>query len=57
MAPHALQVWHIKTMREHFRVYVDDEGTLRCDHRVRFLGMPVLTLHYKMQRLLVQPAP
>jgi hypothetical protein len=45
-----LQVWHIRTLKEHFRVYVDDAGTLRCDHRVRFLGMPVLSLHYKMIR-------
>jgi hypothetical protein len=37
-------------MREHFRVYVDNAGTLRCDHNVRFLGLPVLTLHYKMTR-------
>ena len=43
-----LQVWHIRTLREHFRVYVDDAGVLRCDHRVGFLGLPVLALHYKM---------
>lgn len=43
-------VWHIKTLKEHFRVYVDDKGVLRCDHRVRFLGLPVLTLHYKIFR-------
>jgi hypothetical protein len=23
---------------------------LRCDHAVRFLGLPVLRLHYKMTR-------
>ena len=27
---------------------VDDTGVLRCDHSVRFLGMPVLKLHYKI---------
>jgi hypothetical protein len=45
-----VRVWHVKTLKEFFRVYVDDVGVLRCDHRVRFLGMPVLTLHYKIFR-------
>jgi hypothetical protein len=45
-----VRVWHIKTLKERFRVYVDDRGTLRCDHTVRFLGLPVLSLHYKMFR-------
>jgi hypothetical protein len=44
------RVWQIKTLRELFRVYVDDRGVLRCDHRVRFLGLPVLSLHYKIVR-------
>lgn len=43
-----LRVWQIKSLKEHFRVFVDDTGTLRCDHTVRFLGMPVLSLHYKI---------
>ena len=33
---------------ERFRVYVDDAGVLRCDHAIRFLGLPVLALHYKL---------
>ena len=45
-----VRVWHIKSLKEHFRVYVDDKGVLRCDHAVRFLGMPVLALHYKIWR-------
>jgi hypothetical protein len=45
-----VRVWQIRTLREHFRVYVDDAGLLRCDHDVRFLGLPVLKLHYKMFR-------
>ncbi len=45
-----LRVWHIRSLKEHFRVYVDDAGTLRCDHAVRFLGLPVLRLHYKIVR-------
>jgi hypothetical protein len=44
------RVWRIRTLRERFHVYVDDAGVLRCDHAVRFLGLPVLTLHYKMVR-------
>jgi hypothetical protein len=46
--PAHLRVWHIKTLREAFHVYVDRHATLRCDHTVRFLGLPVLTLHYKI---------
>ena len=45
-----IRVWHIKTLREHFCVYVDGNGVLRCDHSVRFLGLPVLKLHYKIFR-------
>jgi hypothetical protein len=45
-----VRVWRIRTLKEHFRVYVDDKGVLRCDHAVRFLGLPVLRLHYKMFR-------
>ena len=40
----------IRTLKEHFRVYVDDHGTLRCDHGIRFLGFPVLHLHYRIER-------
>jgi hypothetical protein len=46
----SLRVWHIRTLKERFQVFVDDAGTLRCDHTVRFLGMPVLSLHDKMLR-------
>jgi hypothetical protein len=48
--PERVRVWHVRTLREHFHVYVDERGILRCDHRVRFLGLPVLTLHYKIVR-------
>jgi len=43
-------VWRVSTLREQFRVYVDDAGVLRCDHSVRFLGMPILHLHYRIER-------
>jgi hypothetical protein len=45
-----VRVWRIRTLKEHFRVYVDPKGALRCDHSVKFLGLPVLRLHYKMFR-------
>ncbi len=45
------RVWRISTLREHFRVYVDAAGVLRCDHEVKFLGLPCLALHYKMTRI------
>lgn len=44
-----LRAWRITTLKENFRVYVDGEGTLRCDHAVRFLGLPVLALHYRIE--------
>jgi len=46
-----LRVWRVRSMKEHFRVYVDDTGTLRCDHRVTFLGFRVLHLHYRIEPL------
>jgi hypothetical protein len=45
----SLRVWRIRTLREHFRVYVDAADTLRCDHLVRFLGLSMLRLHYRIE--------
>jgi hypothetical protein len=50
-----LRVWYVRSLKEYFRVYVDAEGTLRCDHRVRFLGLPVLQLHYRIEPIAVRP--
>jgi hypothetical protein len=47
-----LKVRHLRSLREVFHVFVDDRGDLRTDHRVRFMGLSVLRLHYKMT-----PAP
>ena len=44
----AVRVWRVRTLRERFHVYLGEPGVLRCDHSVRFLGMPVLDLHYKI---------
>lgn len=51
-----MRVWRIRTLREHFRLYVDKSGTLRCDHRIRFLGLPVLQLHFRMETKRVAPS-
>jgi len=52
----SLRIWHVKALKERFRMFVDNTGTLRCDHTVRFLGMPVLSLHYKLFRTQGGPA-
>jgi hypothetical protein len=43
-----LRVWRIASLHETFRLYVDEEDEVRCEHDVRFLGMRVLTLHYRI---------
>jgi hypothetical protein len=42
------RVRYIKTLHELFHVYLDEEGILRTDHTVSFLGLTILRLHYKM---------
>lgn len=44
-----LRIWRVRTLDELFRLYLDPEGTLRCDHSLRFLGLPVLQLHYRIE--------
>jgi hypothetical protein len=44
-----IKVRRLATLREYFTVYRDASGELRCDHRVRFLGFPILRLHYRMR--------
>jgi hypothetical protein len=41
---------YLRTLHELFHVYVDREGALRTDHTIRFLGMTVLRLHYRLTR-------
>jgi hypothetical protein len=45
------KVRYLRTLREFFHVYVDREGVLRTEHTVRFLGLTVLRLHYRMERI------
>jgi hypothetical protein len=46
------RVRYVKTLHELFHVYVDEEGVLRTEHTISFLGLTVIRLHYKMT-----PAP
>lgn len=42
------RVWRIRTLREKFRFYVDEDGAPRCEHDISFLGLRVLSLHYRV---------
>jgi hypothetical protein len=50
------RVRYLRTLHESFHVYLDASGVLRTDHRVSFMGVSVLRLHYKMTRLPTDPA-
>lgn len=47
-SPEAWRVRNFTTLHEVFRVYVDEEGVLRTDHTISFMGLTILRLHYKM---------
>lgn len=44
-----LRVWRIRSLHERFHLFVDEDGGAHCEHAIRFLGLPVLTLHYRMR--------
>jgi hypothetical protein len=44
----ALRVWRIATLHERFHLSLDGDGLVRCEHGVTFLGLRVLTLHYRI---------
>jgi hypothetical protein len=46
-------VRHVRSLREMFHVYVDEDRVLRTDHAVFFLGLTIIRLHYKMTRTAV----
>jgi hypothetical protein len=50
------KVRYLRTLREFFHVYLDEERTLRTDHLVKFLGLTVLRLHYKLTQASPEPA-
>lgn len=35
---------------EHFHVYADDQGDVRCDHSLRLRSIPAVRLHYRMRK-------
>jgi hypothetical protein len=37
-------------LHERFRVWVDDEGVLRTDHAINVRQIPILRLHYRLER-------
>jgi hypothetical protein len=43
-------------LAEQFRVYVDDEGTLRTDHALNLWSIPVIRLHYRLERKHARPS-
>jgi len=45
-----VKVIYLKALKEYFTVYTDAEGVLRCNHTVRFWGMLMLRLHYRMRK-------
>ena len=49
------KVRYIRTLREFFHVYVDEQGTLRTDHIVKFLGLTTLRLHYRLEEISPKP--
>ncbi len=49
--PEHWRVRNFTTLHELFRVYVDPEGVLRTDHKISFVGLTILRLHYKMTPL------
>jgi hypothetical protein len=48
--PDHWRVRNFRSLHELFRVYVDEENILRTDHKISFVGLTILRLHYKMTR-------
>jgi hypothetical protein len=43
--------WRVRnftTLHEIFHVYADEDGILRTDHEITYVGLTILKLHYKM---------
>ena len=55
--PDHYQVRYLKTLHEVFHVYVDNEGVLRTDHNIRYLGVQVMRLHYKISPAKTSASP
>ena len=48
--PDHWRVRNFRSLHELFHVYVDEENILRTDHKISFIGLTILRLHYKMTR-------
>jgi hypothetical protein len=46
--PKRWSVRYLLKLHENFHVYAAQDGILRTEHKIGILGMPILTLHYKM---------
>ena len=42
------RIWRVGHLHDTFRLYVDQEGCVRGDHEISFMGLRVITLHYRM---------
>lgn len=42
------KVIYFKSLKEEFTVFTDEEGVLRCNHNVHFMGILMLKLHYRI---------
>ncbi len=49
VGPDHVKVVYLRSLREYFEVFEDEHGELRCDHLVKFLGLTMLRLHYRMR--------
>jgi len=47
--PRRWAVRYFPRLRENFHVYVHSDGILRTEHKIRILGVKVMTMHYKMR--------
>jgi hypothetical protein len=43
-----IRIWRVAHLHDTFHVYIDQEGCVHGDHEIRFLGVRVITLHYRM---------
>jgi hypothetical protein len=49
--PDHCRVRNFRSLHELFHIYVDEENILRVDHKISFVGLTILRLHYKMSLL------
>ena len=44
----SLLIWRVGRLDESFHLYVDQQGCVRADHEIRFFGLGVTTLRYRI---------